>query len=675
MRRRRVVKLYLGFAWIAFMVLVYSAGCAGLRPEKQAESFFMLWPEGDYAAMYELLDSASRESYTLDYFTERYSKISGGIGLQDIEIKEVIRCGSEENRASLSLSLSLHTYTVGIIPVRYSMEMSREERGAPWLLEWHPRLILPELSNERKVDLRRDFPRRGMITDRKGEILAGPVLLKEVGAVAGRYENEALFAADVGRLLGLPREMIIEKLNQPWVREGFYVPLALLRAEKEYLVEELIQIPGVMFREVESRSYPQGAAAAHLTGYMGAVTAEEIVENQDEGCVAGDLVGKTGLEAVLEQRLAGTTGYSLHIVEEDGSEVALIAKRDALDGEDIALTIDMGLQNYAREALEGKKGAVVALNPQNGELLALFSSPGYDPNPFVTGLSGPEWQALQADPEMPLLDRALSGLYPPGSALKPFTAAAAIAEKAIDPAEKLEIIGDKWQLSDAWGDYYIKRVYKGLKRVDLNEAMKFSDNIYFARAGLALGGENFLSYGDRFGFGGEIDFLLPAASSSLAYQGIRSEVQLADSSYGQGEVMVTPLQMALMYSAFAAGGTIPRPQLLLEEEAAPWKESVISSAVVETVHRTLVETLHGEGAPAAAGIIPGFTVAGKTGTAEVPGGKGNCCWYVTYGPAQSPGIVVAVVIEEGKMAVTEALPVGCTVLEYYLNLNFHPSED
>ncbi len=665
--RRAVPGVFVCSVCLLVLPALFIAGCTGRLPERSAERFFALWSEQDYGAMYELLDRASREAYSEEYFTERYGNISRGIALESVEIRDVHKKEPAAGGAAFSLDLVLDTFTVGPIPVNFSVELSREGRGAPWLLQWHPGLILPELTDDRKVDLKREVPKRGVITDRNGEILAGPALFKEVGAVPGRYDNEDLLAAEIELVLGLPRESIISKLHQPWVSEGLYVPLAVLGAEEENLVQRLLQIPGVMINDIERRSYPAGAAASHLTGYMGEITAAELDENEGEGYAAGDLVGKSGLEAALDRRLAGSSGYILRILEEDGTEAALIAKKDLLDGEDIALTVDLDLQNCAAEALDGKKGAVVALDPHSGELLALCSSPGFDPNIFIAGLTAAAWQELQADPALPLLNRALSGIYPPGSAFKPFTAAAAVAEKAIDPAAKMEISGDEWQPSASWGDYHVRRVHPELKRVDLNEAMKFSDNIYFARAGLALGGDKFLEYGERFGFGEAMDFPLPSACSRLAGEGIKSEIQLADSSYGQGEVMITPLQMALLYSVFAAGGTMPGPQLLLPASPAPWKEDLLSSGVVETVHRALVETLHGERAPAAGGIIPGFTVAGKTGTAEVPGGKGNTCWYVTYGPADSPGIVVAAVIEEGAWAGTDALPVGRAVLEYYLS--------
>ena len=188
----------------------------------------------------------------------------------------------------------------------------------------------------------------------------------------------------------------------------------------------------------------------------------------------------------------------------------------------------------------------------------------------------------------------------------------------------------------------------GSDRAGLNEAMKYSDNIYFAQAGLALGEDKFIGYGKRFGFGEQIPFLLPAARSRLVREKMNTELQLADSSYGQGEVLVTPLQMALLYCAFTGDGSIPQPRLLLEEKPSPWKEETVDPAVAESVHRALVAAVHGVAAPSAKGAVPGIKVAGKTGTAELDSGEGNICWYLTYGPAESPELVAAVIEGDGR---------------------------
>lgn len=655
---------------LAAVLLPAGSGCSGAdEPGRVAASFLAAWCELDYEAMYALLDEPSRDKYEKDYFINRYTAIGKGIGLRTVQAEPGEKIESSGDRVSFSFTATLDTNTVGPIPIENTLALTRADRGSPWLVEWHPGLIFPELTGDRRVDVQRAAPRRGTIYDRHGRILAGLRTFTEVGAVPGRYANEEEFVRAVAALLEISPSLIKSRLSQGWVKEGLYVPLALLPPERESLANELLLIEGVMLNHVERRYYPAGAAAAHVTGYLGEISAEELEEKKKYGYNAGDLVGKAGLEAALDELLGGSFGFTLRILEADGSEAAIIAAREGHPGEDIHLTLDYDLQLAAAAALGNKAGAVAALDLASGEVLALVSNPAYDPNEFIAGLTAERWQALQNNPDRPFLDRALLALYPPGSAFKPFTAAAALDTQSLDPAERVRIEGESWQPGPSWGEYKVKRVYSERTSLNLDEAMKYSDNIYFARVGLSLGVNLFEQYGERFGFGEKLLFPLPVAVSRLSRSGIGSEILLADSSYGQGEVLITPLQMTLLYCPFAGGsGAIPLPRLLLSGEPGPaaWKEDAVSPAAAARVHRSLVEAVHGAGAPARNGIVPGYTVAGKTGTAQVNPAAGNICWYVTYGPAEQPALVVATVVEEGEWAGEEALPVGRAVLEYFL---------
>jgi penicillin-binding protein len=653
----------------AFAVALSAGGCrgAGERPETVAEAFLQAWIAGEYGVMYDLLDQTSRGKYDWEYFHGRYTGISSGIGLQDVNYTlGERRENGERNRTRIAFEANLFTYTVGAIKIQNSITLTRADWRLPWRVEWHPGLIFPELTGNRKVSLHREAPRRGSIFDRHGRPLAEYRTFKEVGVVPGRYSDREGLVRAVAALLEIPPRSIEEKLNQPWVKEGLYVPLAVLAPEQETLLPELLRIQGVKINNVERRYYPAGKMLAHVIGYLGELTAEELSEKKEFGYYSGDAAGKLGLEAALEHVLGGQFGFTLRIMEEDGSDAAIIASRELKQGEDVILTIDLDLQQAAEEALAGKIGAVVAMEPATGELLALASSPGFDPNWFTKGLSTEQWQALLADPARPFLNRAIWGLYPPGSTFKALTAAAALDAGVLDPAEKVRIEGEGWQLSPAWGGYQVKRVYSNRTLLDLDEAMRFSDNIYFARVGLVLGPALFESYGDRFGFGEKIPFELPVAVSRLSKNGINTEILLADSSFGQGEIIMTPLHLTLVYCAFAGAGRMPLPRLWFSGEPAPapWKEAVISPATAGVVHRALINAVSGAEAPTA-GTAAGFTAAGKTGTAQVELGGGNICWYITYAPAGAPQIVVTVLVEGGGWAAQDALPLGRAVLESY----------
>lgn len=670
-RRKRLPGLIVaGICAAVLAVPLFAGGCrgGGEKPETVAETFFQAWAAREYDVMYDLLDQASREKYDWEYFNSRYTKISSGIGLQEVSLSlgEPQETG-ERTRTHFSFGAYFHTYTVGTIKIQNSITLIREDRHLPWRVEWHPGLIFPELTDSRKVSLHREEPRRGSIFDRHGRPLAEYRTFIEVGAVPGRFSEREAFVRAVAALLEITPRVIEEKLNQPWVKEELYVPLAVLAPEQETLLPELLQIQGLKVNNVERRYYPAGQLLAHVIGYLGELTAEELSEKREFGYYSGDMAGKLGLEAALERVLCGQFGFTLRILEEDGSDAAIIAARKLKQGEDIFLTIDLDLQQAAEEALAGKTGVIVAMDPASGEILALASSPGFDPNWFIRGLSAEQWQALLEDPARPFLNRAIWGLYPPGSTFKALTAAAALEAGVLDPAERMRIEGESWQLSPAWGSYQVKRVYANHTLLDLDGAMRFSDNIYFARVGLVLGPALFESCAIRFGFGETIPFTLPVAVSRLSKNGINSEILLADSSFGQGEILMTPLHLTLAYCAFARAGSMPLPRLWLSGEPAlgAWKEGVVSRSAAEIVHRALVNAIHGTETPAA-GAVAGFTVAGKTGTAEVEPGSGNICWYVTYAPAGEPQIIVTALVEGGGWAAQDALPLGRAVLESYL---------
>lgn len=656
---------------VAALMLACAPSCRPGQggPEETAREFLRLWESGRHAEMYLLLDSASREQYSEEYFVNRYANISRGIGLLVVWAEPGEALSRTDEKAVFHFRARLETGPLGVVPVENTITLSRAGPEEPWCISWSPALIFPELTGNRYLHLGRTVPRRGSIFDRHGRPLAEYRLLYQVGVVPGKTADPASLVEQVAVLLDRDPGPLQEKLAQPWVRADLFVPLALLNPEQETLIGTLLAMPGVALDRVSSRFYPGGPLASHLVGCLGEVDAAELetLQKQGRGYYPGDLVGRMGLEAALEDILGGEFGFTLKVLEENGSTAAIIAERKVRDGRDVTLTIDRDVQEAAAEALGGRRGAVVVVDPSSGEVLALASAPAFDANWFVLGLSDRRWRELRADPGLPFFNRALAGLYPPGSVLKPLVAAAALEEKILDPDRKEVISGLTWQPSRSWGDYHIRRVKDPEKPVNLREAMQLSDNIYFARAGLALGPERFSGYMKRLGFGENLPFNLPAAISLVNKSGFTSEILLADSSYGQGEMLITPLHLALIYCVFPNRGSIPAPRLLLEAgtagSPAAWKEGVFTAAVAAAVEETLIYTLEAPGSSSAAGRITGFQVAGKTGTAETAAFPGNACWYVTYAAGENPSPVVAVLVEEGGWAGTEALPLARAILE------------
>jgi|LSQX01.3.fsa_nt_gb penicillin-binding protein len=658
---------FLSLFCLLILMLLILPGCqADLhQAEEAAKSFLEFWSAGDYQAMYELLDQESRNKYSPSSFIGYYTDLEEAINLSGVEYQLEKAAETDANRVTFSYSARLQSDTVGAIPAPNTIILTRKAKGEPWQVSWNPGQIFPEMTDNCRLVLKRLVPRRGIILDRYNRPLVQYRQFKEVGAVPGRFDDQSRFARSVAPLLGLSAAEVEAKLNQPWVREGLFVPLAVLSPEEEHLAEQLLKIPGVMINFLEKRYYPQGKLLAQVIGYLGEISPQELEERKGQGYSPGDIVGKMGLEAALEETLGGRYGYTIQIVDGEGNEKAIIAGREMEPGRDIRLTIDLDLQRAAQEALSTKTGSVVVLNPENGQILAMASSPSFDPNQFVFGLSAEQWQQLEQDPGKPLLNRSTQGLYPPGSSFKVFTAAAALDAGVLDPREVFKIEGSRWQKSAAWGNYYVQRVRGDIKELNLKQAMAYSDNIYFAQVGLALGEKRFLEYGERFGFNESIPFTLPVAKSRLSRDDqIRSEIQLADSSYGQGEVLTTPLHLALINSAIYNGGRMPQPKLLMEAgETVFWKENIISPAAAKAV----TESLAAEVKEAPGG--GSYTIVGKTGTAQVGNAEGNICWYASFVKEGLPPAVVVAMVEGGTWASQEAVPLALQVWEQYAEIS------
>ncbi|PZN06763.1 MAG: peptidoglycan glycosyltransferase, partial [Bacillota bacterium] len=520
----------------------------------------------------------------------------------------------------------------------YRAEMVREEEG--WRVRWSPALIFPGLEEGGKVRAESLPARRGGIYDRQGRPLAVDEPARAIGLVPGKMEPDS--AQRLAEALGLQVADVEAKLEQPWVREDLFVPIATLpQSRAERLEQDLLAIPGVLISSTKetARYYPQGALAAPLIGYVGPITEEELTaERRQAGYGPRDVIGKQGAESAFEEALRGRRGGRIWLERPDGTEGGEVARREPEDGHDVRLTLDIDVQRALEKAMEGARGSAVVLDPGTGEVLALASHPAFDPNRLADGITSAEWRELNEDPGAPLFNKALSPITP-GSTFKPITAAVALDAGVIRPDTDFGESPERWQKDASWGNYFVKRVPHPPGRVDLIRALVWSDNVYFARVGLALGPERFTAGVERFGLGGKFPFDLPARSGQVAGEGgIRGEIQLADSAYGQGQVLVSPLQLAAMYTAFLNEGDVLRPYLLLEERDASGRvlrqgeRAVLADdatrpetarVIREALRRVVADRT---GTAHALADVRGWTVSGKTGTAQVQGGEGGARW-------------------------------------------------
>lgn len=340
----------------------------------------------------------------------------------------------------------------------------------------------------------------------------------------------------------------------------------------------------------------------------------------------------------------------------------------------VVLGIDPRVQKAALDALSatGKKGAVIALDPRTGAILASVSLPSYDPNQIADPKTEElAWQQVNGDTARPLIDRARSGLYPPGSTFKIVTGAAAL-ESGVNPDTKVRV-DDPWQADTSWGDYFVRSSSRAHADFTMADAFRLSENIYFAKIGLGIGGPKLAEYAQRFGIGSAPKCDLAVARGQLSNTGTLDRPTLtADTSYGQGELLASPLQMALVAAAIGRGGVMPTPHYALEvrdsagntiRTVAPGAAGqVVRPDVAARITQYLVGAVEGPGAFAFGAKIAGVRVAGKTGTAENPAGPPHG-WFIGFAPAENPVVAVAVVVENAVQGGLDAAPLAGRVMQ------------
>lgn len=372
-----------------------------------------------------------------------------------------------------------------------------------------------------------------------------------------------------------------------------------------------------------NREYPYKDITAHITGYVQGITAEELESEAEKGYNAHSVIGKTGLEQVYEERLKGKDGLKIYIEDNNGNIVKTIAETKGNDGEDIKLTIDINLQTKLYEKIKNDKGFFVVMNPQTGEILALVSTPSYDPNKFVTGMTNDEWNSISTNEAKPLFTRFIS-TWCPGSTFKPITGAIGLTSGKLSENDEFNYSGLAWQKDSSWGDHKITTLtaYKGKK--NLKNALIHSDNIYFAQAVLKIGEKTFTEGLDKIKFNEDIGFELDTTKSTYSNSGrIEREATLADSGYGQGQLLVNPIHMASIYSAFVNEGNMVKPYIEYKEnrEKEYLVKNAFSKEAANIIKEDLIQVVESPTGTAHDLKVNGVKLAGKTGTAELKASK------------------------------------------------------
>lgn len=655
-------RLVTAFILTTIVIILSSCGKNKVLIEEEWNTFVDHWKNNNFEQMYTMLTPESMEIYGEEGFIDRYKKIYNDLGIEikDIQtetnIDEQIDKIREAGKGTIEFSVDMETIA-GAIQFEYEatllrVEQKEEDADEQWNINWDPGFIFPQLKDDGEIRLYTESPERGEIIDRNKMPLAMNDLVYEVGIVpelleeAGEHEKE-----EAARLLQTSVEAIDEALEADWVESHHFVPLGNVPQTEKETINELQSLQSVQLDESTGRVYPGNEATAHLIGYVGQITAEEL-ESADPGTYSpSDIIGKTGLERLFEDTLKGEQGITIAIESEDEADPVILAEKEVIHGDDVQLTIDINIQNEIYEAYEDLSGTAAAIDPKTGETLALTSNPAYNPNELIYGNTQEIIAKLEDDPKLPMINR-FTATYAPGSALKPITAAVGMNQGKLDPEEGLKIEGETWDNGEGWGDYQVRRVSTTDKPVDLADALIRSDNIYFAMQAIQMGTNAFIDGMKTFGFEEEFPFPYPYTPSSLSSSGnIDGEVALANTSYGQGEIEMSALHLAVAYTPFLNKGHLISPQLLTAdvetEENNIWVEQIIAEDEAELIKDILSQVVTDGTAKTAK--REELAISGKTGTAELKltgdevGGAENG-WFVGF-PTDDEDILIAMMVE------------------------------
>jgi penicillin-binding protein 2 len=516
---------------------------------------------------------------------------------------------------------------------------------------------------------------RGNILDRNGKILAANQLTRSVYLYPRDQSPESwqVTAERIGPILGVEPEKIIQELEKAGYKSA--VPVRLMRNLKEEAFTALAEsghVPGLEIQPESTRYYPNKSLAAHVLGYIGEASEESLRKNSD--WPMGMLVGQMGLERLQDDQLRGTWGNRLFEVDVKGKELQMLGIQRPVSGKELKTTLDIRLQEAAEKGLAGRRGAVIALDPKTGGILAMASAPTFDPNMFTRRITQKEVNEVFNNPQKPFLNRSLQG-YPPASTFKIVSSVAGLQSGQYTPQSTIMTSG----AINFGGISFHEHGGSGYGAIGFQEALTVSSNTFFYQVGIKVGPHEIHKWGHKLGIGETLTRLDGESQGLIPTPEIKEQISkepwypgdAVTMAIGQGMVTVTPMEMAVMVSAIANGGKRVKPNFFLDTtnldaatKAELQPEDIgLSKSTVETVQKGLIAVVReGTGRSLMDGSIP--PTAGKTGTAEVPGGADNSM-YVGYGPVNDPQIAIAIVVERGGYGAQSAVPIAHEVYKAF----------
>ncbi|MFW6390037.1 MAG: penicillin-binding transpeptidase domain-containing protein [Halanaerobiales bacterium] len=640
-------------------------------PDEITDNYLSYLKEQDYQGIYKLMTEGNRKNINLNEVEKAYNNFLEEAGIESIKIIDRTLVKKSFFRANMQIKTVLSSSYFGEIDIKYTIPFIKNNL-LEWKINWNYEMVYPGFKSEDSFVRKRIIPERGNIYDKNGSPLAVKREIIVIGLQPSRIENRERFVAEVSKILQLRKSVVEKGISRYKDYPDWFVPLKrVTKTRFENMERKLRPIPGIIFRKAEDRVYPEKEVASHIVGYIAEAGQDWLASYPERDYQIGDRVGQNGIEKSLEFALRGKPGYKLYL-EKSNADNILILNKPVRRGEDIYLTLDMKHQRAAWEALGDKKGSIVVLNPESGAVLALVSYPGFNPNLFSLGISSKEWNEIKDNKDMPIYNRALQGTYSPGSTFKIITASAALDDD-IMTTETDFLDKRKITVNGNFINNYQSVVFEEHK---LKDALINSINTTMARVGLKLGKDRLIKYAERYGFNKKNKFIVPVKKSSIG--NIHTDIELAWSAVGQAQVVVTPMQMAKVIAVVAADGKNITPYIIskkisfkkdgvvknikIPHDTGAYADSqVIKRETAQQLKNILIKVVEdGTGEKA---DIPGITVAGKTGTAEVNNKDNSHAWFISFAPADKPEIAAAVFCENGGVGGNVSAPITRNFLE------------
>ena len=626
---------------VLLIVSVFFMFHQGKSNEQVVTEYFELLKKKDYKQMYQMLNPKTVYTPTQKYFVEKYKEFYEEIDAKNIQIKIL-----DEQDNVIEYLIYIDTLA-GRITYRNKVGVKNEQ------IQFNKELIMDGYTEGCKIKITTYNPeKRGRILDRNGKVLAEDGKGYSVGLVKGKLNGENDYG-QIAQYLETDVETLQKKMSASWINDDSFVPIKTVsEATKNDLINKnILGINGVKISTVSIRTYPYDKAASHIVGYVQNVNAEDLKKHKNEGYNLTSVIGRSGIEAAYEQQLRGITSGKIDLVDKNDKVIKELCHKEVkMSPQDITLTIDIDLQQSLYNEYQNDKSASVALNPKTGEVLALVSTPSYSNNDFVLGLSIDKWNELNNDVNQPLLNR-YKQTYTPGSTMKPITAAIGLETKSIDLDKDLGA-EDKWQKDSSWGNYYVTTLHAPTPN-NLKNALTYSDNVYFARSALNIGKENLFKYYKNLRIGEKIPFELSLNRSQYINKKQKVNDQLiADSGYGQGQILMNPVQLASIYSSFINNGSIYRPHIVKKGEQM-WIQRVFSDQTVKTIKEDLINVIADENGTGHSIYHENIQLAGKTGTAEIKQSQSDTTgselgWFTVMTTDSKRPILMTTVVEDVK---------------------------